>query len=217
MAQPTSGRVTGTVTHNGEPVPGVNVGFKSHQLGSATDEEGRFVIKNIPAGIYQLEASAVGYKKVTKKIEILGGETKRVRLELEESLLELDRIVVTGTMKETYVKDSPVKVNVVSSRFLDKNPSGDIMESVGFINGLYNEVSCGVCGTSSIRINGMDGPYTSVLIDGMPIMGSLASVYGLNGINTGIIESIEIIKGPNSTLYGSEAMGGVINVRTKDP
>lgn len=217
MAQTSSGQVSGTVSHNDNPLPGVNVGIESLQKGNATDEQGRFTINNIPAGIYQLTASAVGFKKVSREIEVQAGETVEIRLEMKESLLELDQVVVTGTMKETYVKDSPVKVNVVSNRFLDKNPSGDIMESVGFINGLYNEVSCGVCGTSSIRINGMEGPYTSVLIDGMPIMGSLASVYGLNGINPGIIESIEIIKGPNSTLYGSEAMGGVINVRTKDP
>ena len=215
--QDTAGTVKGTVIHNGNPVPGVNVGIEGLRMGSATDEEGRFTIANIPAGTYRLRASAVGYRKASRDIEVEAGETQEIMLELKESLLELDQVVVTGTMKETYVKDSPVKVNVVSSRFLDKNPSGNIMESVGFINGLYNKVSCGVCGTNSIRINGMEGPYTSVLIDGMPIMGSLASVYGLNGISPGIIESIEIIKGPNSTLYGSEAMGGVINVRTKDP
>ncbi|MGK7370573.1 MAG: TonB-dependent receptor [Candidatus Halalkalibacterium sp. M3_1C_030] len=217
MSQNPTGQVKGTITHNGEPVPGVNVGIENLQKGGATDDEGQFIIKNIPAGTYQLRASAVGYRKVTKEIHVQAAETLEVKLEMKESLLELDQVVVTGTMKETYIKDSPVKVNVVSNRFLNKNPSGNIMESVGFINGLYNEVSCGVCGTNSIRINGMDGPYTSVLIDGMPIMGSLASVYGLNGISPGIIESIEIIKGPNSTLYGSEAMGGVINVRTKEP
>jgi len=216
-AQDTKGQVEGIVSHNGKPVPGVNVGIKSIQKGSATDEEGRFLIKNLPPGTYTIEASAVGYRSVSREINIEAGKTLEIQIALKESLTELDRVVVTGTMRETYVKDSPVKVNVVSNRFLDKNPSGSIMESVGFINGLYNEVSCGVCGTNSIRINGMEGPYTSVLIDGMPIMGSLASVYGLNGINPGIIESIEIIKGPNSTLYGSEAMGGVINVRTKDP
>lgn len=217
MSQNQTGRVKGTITHDGAPIPGVNVGIENLQKGSATDDNGRFVIENIPAGTYQLQASAIGYRKVTKEIQVQPGEILEIRLQMNESLLELDQVVVTGTMKETYVKDSPVKVNVVSNRFLNKNPSGNIMESVGFINGLYNEVSCGVCGTNSIRINGMDGPYTSVLIDGMPIMGSLASVYGLNGINPSIIESIEIIKGPNSTLYGSEAMGGVINVRTKDP
>ncbi|NGP75500.1 TonB-dependent receptor [Balneolaceae bacterium YR4-1] len=217
LAQSSDGRIEGSVTHNGEPVPGVNVGIESLQKGSASDKKGKFAIQNISPGTYRLRASAVGYRPVTKDVAVQAGETTQITLELEESLLELDQVVVTGTMKETYVKDSPVKVNVVSNKFLEKNPSNNIMESVGFINGLYNEVSCGVCGTSSIRINGMEGPYTSVLIDGMPIMGSLASVYGLNGINPGIIESIEIIKGPNSTLYGSEAMGGVINVRTKDP
>ena len=217
LAQTNTGEITGMVTSGSQPVPGANVGFENLQKGSPTDAEGKFVIKNIPIGTHTLQISAVGYQKVKREVVIKNGESLEVHIELKESLLELDQIVVTGTMKETYVKDSPVKVNVVSNSFLQKNPSGNLMESVGYINGLYNEVSCGVCGTNSIRINGMEGPYTSVLIDGMPIMGSLASVYGLNGINPNVIESIEIIKGPNSTLYGSEAMGGVINVRTKDP
>src|SRR5699024_7839872 len=96
--------------------------------------------------------------------------------------------------------------------FLQKNPSANFMDNISYINGLSNFVTCGVCGTNSIRINGMEGPYTAVLIDGTPIIGSLASVYGLNGISPAIIERIEVIKGPNSTLYGSEAMGGVINI-----
>ena len=91
------------------------------------------------------------------------------------------------------------------------------MEALKTVNGVQTQQDCGVCGTNSLRINGMEGPYTAVLIDGAPIMGSLASVYALNGINPALIEQIEIIKGPASTLYGTEAMGGVVNVITKDP
>ncbi|MDX1618155.1 MAG: TonB-dependent receptor [Balneolaceae bacterium] len=215
--QETTGTVEGTVTSEGAPVAGANVGFESIQKGGSTDLDGRFAIREIPAGSYILRISAVGFETWTKPVEIRAGKNIRLEVELRSSVLELGQVVVTGTMKETFVKDSPVKVNVVSSRFLGKNPGNNLMENVGYINGLYEQVDCGVCGTSNIRINGMEGPYTSILIDGMPIMGSLASVYGLNGIGSNVIESIEIIKGPNSTLYGSEAMGGVINVRTKDP
>lgn len=217
QAQSQTGEIRGEILTQGKPVQGANVGFKAINKGSASDKDGRFAIQNIPEGTHTLVVSAVGYQKITREITIDGGQILELQLELQESLLHLDQLVVTGTMRETYIKDSPVKVNVVSNNFLNRNPSDNLMETVGFINGLYNEVSCGVCGTSSIRINGMKGPYTSVLIDGMPIMGSLASVYGLNGIHPNIIESIEIIKGPNSTLYGSEAMGGVINIRTKEP
>lgn len=209
--------ISGTITSNGELLTGVNIGIAELQKGVTSGSDGTFKISGIPAGTYVLQASSVGYKTFREEISLSSGEELELNIELEESLLELDQLVVTGTMRETYIKDSPVKVNVVSNRFLNKNPGNNLMESVSYINGLYNQVDCGVCSTNSIRINGMEGAYTAVLIDGMPIMGSLASVYGLNGINTNIIESIEIIKGPNSTLYGSEAMGGVINIRTKDP
>ncbi|MTI87177.1 MAG: TonB-dependent receptor [Balneolaceae bacterium] len=217
FGQSQHGQIQGTVTAEGEAVQGANVGIASIQKGSPTDGEGKFVIKKVPVGSYTLQISAVGYKKQKREIIIEAGKTIELEIELEASLLKLDQLVITGTMRETFIKDSPVKVNVVSNQFFRKNPGNNIMESVSYINGLYNQVDCAVCGTNNIRINGMEGPYTAVLIDGMPIMGSLASVYGLNGLNPGIVESVEIIKGPNSTLYGSEAMGGVINVRTKDP
>lgn len=215
--QAQSGQVIGTVSSDEKPVVGANVGIPALQIGNSTGLDGRFSISNIPEGTHQVRVSAVGFETVSKSITITAGETIDIAVELAPTTLELGQVVVTGTMKETFVKDSPVKVNVVSHQFLARNPTNNLMEGISYINGLNEQVSCGVCGTSSIRINGMEGPYTSVLIDGMPIMGSLASVYGLEGINSNIIESIEIIKGPNSTLYGSEAMGGVINVRTRDP
>ena len=91
------------------------------------------------------------------------------------------------------------------------------MEVIENVNGVQKQVNCGVCGTNDIHINGMEGPYTLVLIDGMPIVSSLATVYGLNGIPTSLIKQIEIIKGPSSTLYGTEAVAGVINIITKKP
>jgi len=217
FGQEPPGLITGKVMSEGKPIVGANVGLEALQLGSSTDLEGTFTITGVPAGTHTLRISAVGFEAYSKTIEVEADETIMLEATLSPTILELGQVVVTGTMKETFVKDSPVKVNVVSNRFLGKNPGNNLMENIGYINGLFEQVECGVCGTSNIRINGMEGPYTSVLIDGMPIMGSLASVYGLNGISSNVIESIEIIKGPSSTLYGSEAMGGVINVRTRDP
>lgn len=218
FAQTSTGQIKGTVTTGGQPLPGVNVGIKTLQKGSPTDEDGIFIIKNIPAGTYSLQASAVGFKKVTKEIEIKPGQTIEVNLKLEESLLEMDQIVVTGTMRETFVKQSPVKVSVINnSRLQQGKTSSNIMDLVGNINGLSTQLNCGVCGTNAIRINGVEGPNTAVLIDGMPIMGALASVYGLNGISPSIIDQVEVIKGPQSTLYGTQALGGVVNIITKNP
>ncbi|MFN2316912.1 MAG: TonB-dependent receptor plug domain-containing protein [Gemmatimonadales bacterium] len=129
----------------------------------------------------------------------------------------LDSLVTTGTLLERSLSASPIKVEVISARFLQRALTNSLLESVQLMTGLGQQVDCGVCYTSNIRINGMEGPYTAVLIDGAPLMSSLATVYGLSGINPAIVERVEIIRGPMSTLYGSEAMGGVINVITKDP
>lgn len=213
-----TGHVEGYITDiHDEPVIAANIGIISLNKGTSTDGEGFYKIKNIQAGTYTIEVSALGYKRFRKEIVIEPDKITYLNVRLEEQIEKLPQLVVTGTLRETKLKDTPVKVQVLTAQYLQKNPSSNLMDNISFINGLYEEVGCGVCSTNSVRINGMQGPYTAVLIDGMPIMGSLASVYGLNGINPAIIETIEITKGPNSTLYGSEAMGGVINIRTKNP
>ncbi len=136
----------------------------------------------------------------------------------ESTPFEVEDVVITGTLKPVRLSQSPVKVEVISAKFLQQQmPVTNLMEGIALINGLQEVNACGVCYTNSISINGLPGAYTAVLIDGMPMFGNLASVYGLNGLPVTIIDRIEVIKGPNSTLYGSEAMAGVVNVITKSP
>ncbi|MEX0719871.1 MAG: TonB-dependent receptor [Balneolaceae bacterium] len=212
-----TGDIKGKVHEKNDPVISATVGIKSLNKGTFTDSDGDFILQSIPAGEYLLFVSAVGYKPFDQKILVKKGEELYIEAELQKSITELDQVVVTGTMTEMTIKESPVKVSWISNEVLNKSASENIMDAVKYINGLYNQVECAVCGTNSIRINGMDGPYTAVLIDGMPVMGALAAVYGLNGLNPNIIQNLEIIKGPNSTLYGSQAMGGVVNIITVDP
>ena len=209
--------VEGRVMSGGNPVPFASIGVRGTTMGTAADLEGRFHLTALKEGRHRLVASAVGFKTAEYDVTVFEGRTTQVEIELEEATIEAGTIVVTGTLIETYLKDSPVKVEVISPRYLEKIPTANVMEVLENVNGLYQQVDCAVCGTNSIRINGMDGPYTAVLIDGMPIMSSLATVYGLNGISPSLIQQVEIIKGPISTLYGSEAMGGVINIITKNP
>jgi outer membrane receptor for ferrienterochelin and colicins len=126
-------------------------------------------------------------------------------------------VVVTGTMKEVKRVESPVPVELYSAAFFRKNPTPNIFDAMQQINGVRPQLNCNVCNTGDIRINGLPGPYTMVLIDGMPIVSSLSTVYGLSGIPNALVERIEVVKGPASSLYGSEAVGGLINIITKKP
>jgi len=214
-----TGAVSGRVMDEHGPVPFANVALTGTAVGTAADSAGHFLLRDVPVGQRQIAVGAMGYQPLTKKVEVKVGTTVQLgELMLVESVLGLDEVVVTATMQETFVSASPVKVDVVTHRFLERTGSPrTVVEAIGLINGVTETVSCGVCFTNSISLNGMPGPYTAVLIDGMPMYGSLASVYGLNGIAASTIDRIEVIKGPASTLYGSEAVAGVINVITKDP
>ena len=208
--------IEGRVMLEGRPVAAARVELAGPATRSvAADSAGRFSFAGVAPGRYRVRAEQAGHFPVEREITARGGVVV-VELVLR-SAIDLGPLTVTGTMRPTYVSESPVKVEVVTSRALDRSISSSLVDAVRHINGLTPQVDCGVCYTNSIRINGMEGPYTAVLIDGMPIAGALGSVYGLNGIEPAIIEQIEIVRGPSSTLYGSEAMGGVVNVVTKDP
>ena len=212
--------LTGSVIdENQDPVPFAAVAIKNTPLGTSTTEDGKFKISIDTAGKYTLEISSIGYKPFSQVINVTGNQHLGEFI-LVTSSLGLNEVVVTGTMKPTFVSQSPVKIDVVTSDYLNAfipSAASSIVESVTLVNGVQEVVACGVCFTNNISINGLPGPYTAVLMDGTPIYGNLASVYGLNGIPNMIIDRFEVIKGPNSTLYGSEAVAGVINIITKDP
>ena len=183
--------------------------------GVISDENGRFIFDNVALGEYEIRITSVGFKEHRIKIDVKK-DFQPIQIELEDEL-ELNRVVVTGTMRETSIAKSPVKIEVLTQKFFRASPVNSIIEALETVNGVQEQVNCGVCGTNDIHINGMEGPYTLVLIDGMPIVSGLSSVYGFNGIPTSIIDRVEIVKGPSSTLYGTEAVGGVINIITKSP
>ncbi|WKK64886.1 TonB-dependent receptor [Lutimonas zeaxanthinifaciens] len=214
-----SGQIEGLLTADENELPFATLHLKNTEYGTTTDLNGKYQLKNIPPGNYTLIASFVGYISEKKSIQLNAGQTLTVNFKLVSSST-LEEIVVTGTMKETYVSASPIKIDVVTSDQLDTylpSAASSVVESVQLVNGVQEVVACGVCYTNNISVNGLPGSYTAILMDGTPIYGSLASVYGLNGIPNMIIDRFEVIKGPSSTLYGSEAVAGVINIITKNP
>lgn len=208
-------QITGNVFSDGEPLPYVNVYLKGTSKGTTTDENGFYKINAIEAGNYTILASFTGFQTQRKNITV-SSNTLVINFDLKESGL-LEEVVVTGTLKAVSRLESPVPVEVYSPAFFKKNPTPNIFEALQNVNGVRPQINCNVCNTGDIHINGLEGPYTLVLIDGMPIVSGLSTVYGLSGIPNSLIEQIEIVKGPASSLYGSEAVGGLINIITKLP
>ena len=208
--------VTGKTSTNGDALPYVNVYLKGTQKGAVSNDNGVFSFKNVSPGKYTIIASFTGYQTQRRSITVSESKDVTINFNLPESEL-LDEVVVTGTLKAVSRLDSSVPVEVYSTTFLKKNPTPNIFEALQNVNGVRPQINCNVCNTGDIHINGLEGPYTLVLIDGMPIVSGLSTVYGLSGIPNSLIEQIEIVKGPASSLYGSEAVGGLINIITKLP
>lgn len=211
QAQTFSGRVLDART--GEALPLATLYLQAHDVATRTNEKGVFSL-SIPDSLLPATAivSYTGYDPDT--IRLTTSTSLTIRLKPQKSL---DEVVVTGTLKPVSRAESPIPVEIFTPKFFRKNPSPSLFDAVGMINGVRPQLNCNVCNTGDIHINGMEGPYTLVLIDGMPIVSALSTVYGLSGIPNSIVERLEVVKGPAASLYGSEAMGGIINVITRSP
>ena len=207
--------ISGRVRSENGPLAFANIVVKNSNNGVIANEQGKYNIPNLKAGVYTLEASYIGYKSSTLNVQIIS-KSIEIDFDLELSAV-LDEVVITSTLKPVKRSESPIPVEVFTAAFLKKNPTANIFEALQTVNGVRPQLNCSVCNTGNIRINGLEGPYSLVLIDGMPIVSGLSTVYGLSGIPSALIDQVEIIKGPASSLYGSEAVGGLINIITKHP
>lgn len=211
------GSIVGKVRSGGKAVSFATIGVEGTTHGTVANDNGDFTLKNIKAGTQTLVISAVGFEKQFKRVQVKPNTQVEVTIELEPDNNPLQEVTISAGQVETSKLNSPIPIEVYSPKFFRKNISTNIFESLGMINGVLPTMNCNVCNTGDIHINGMEGPYTLILIDGMPIVSSLSTVYGLMGIPNSMVERIEVMKGPASALYGSEAMAGIINVITKQP
>ena len=208
--------LTGKISDRLENLSYANIYIQNTKFGTSSNDEGYYQIKNIPSGTYKIVVSSIGYN--TKTIEITFNKDEKIIQNFSlVSDNSLDEIVVSGNLKPVSKSASSVPVDVYSKSFFKKNPTPSIFESLQNVNGVRPQLNCNVCNTGDIHINGLEGPYTFVLIDGMPIVSGLSTVYGLTGIPQALIQRVEVVKGPASTLFGSEAVGGIINIITKKP
>ena len=212
-------KIKGNVSSDGISFDNVEVTLdKSTKI--KTDIDGNYTFENVSIGSHEIVIVFEAFQTQKKRIAVK--DTSEVLLNFElipekQSKKDLDEVVVTGTLKPVSRLESAVPVEVFKPTFFKKNPTSNIFEALQNVNGVRPQLNCNVCNTGDIHINGLEGPYTLVLIDGMPIVSGLSTVYGLSGIPNSLLERIEVVKGPASSLYGSEAVGGLINIITKNP
>jgi len=210
------GIVKGIVTCGNIVVPGVSVYVKNTNIGSSTNLEGEYYLK-VPNGKVIIMASAVGYKSKEFSIQIEKHEIKVLNFELEEDVFGLDQVVVTGTKTFKRQTNSPVIVGIIDSKTLNDVQACNLSEGLKFQPGLRVETDCQTCNYTQLRMNGLAGGYSQILINGRPVFSPLTGLYGLEQIPANMIERIEVVRGGGSALYGSSAIGGTVNVITKIP
>ncbi len=211
-------RVRGTILdEESKPLYSVNVYIPEIQSGTQTNFNGEFLYNKLPSKLKEitLKVTYVGFKEKTIKVNLPQKNALKIIMEVDP--IETDEIVVTENREAVYLRNSPVKVEVITLQQIEKNFSIDLTQACQYTPGIKVQNNCGVCGTSDIRIQGLEGQYSQILIDGFPIISNLGTVYGLMGVSTSNIKQIEIVKGPGTILYGPEAVSGTMNIIMKDP
>ena len=203
--------------NTGEHLPYMVVVLKGTTIGVTTESTGHYMIRNVPEGRFTVEVSAVGYKTQSYEVDIKRGRSYEVNFVLEEDLVQIDGVIVSATRSETTRKMSPTLVNVVGMDIYNKTNSTTVAQGLAFQPGVRVENNCQNCGFQQVRINGLDGQYTQILIDSRPIFSALAGVYGIEQLPANMVDRVEVMRGGGSALFGSSAIAGTINIITKEP
>ena len=208
----------GKISAEGKPVLGADVILRKGQevKGTSSQASGDYQVK-VPAGTYKLTISSVGFKTITQDISLTENEVLSKNFSLEKDLLEIDQVVVTATRNIIPQYKSPVVVSKVTGHIFETTQSLSLAEGLNFTPGLRTETNCQNCGFNQLRINGLEGSYSQILVNGRPVFSSLAGVYGLEMIPANMIDRVEVVRGAGSVLYGGNAIGGTVNILTKAP
>jgi len=201
----------------GEHLPYIIISIKGTTIGTTTDATGHYFLKNLPEGRFIAEAKFIGYKNAEKEIVVKKGSTLEINFELEESNVSLDEIVVSSNRNETTRRLAPTLVSVLDVKTFERTNSVSLSQGLNYQPGLRVENNCQNCGFTQVRMNGLEGAYSQILIDSRPIFSSLAGVYGLEQIPANMVERVEVVRGGGSALFGSSAIAGTINIITKEP
>ena len=202
---------------NGEHLPYIAILVKGTTIGTTTDVSGHYFLKNLPVGTLTLEIKSMGYRTIQKNVTVKAGVAIELNFELDPDDVSLDEVVVSANRSETKRRLAPNLVSVVNSKLFETTQATCLAQGLNFQPGVRTEDNCQNCGFTQVRINGLDGHYSQILIDSRPVFSALNGVYGLEQIPANMIDRVEVVRGGGSALFGASAIGGTINVITKEP
>lgn len=202
---------------NGEHLPYIAIMVKGTTIGTTTDVSGHYFLKNLPVGTLTLEIKSMGYRTIQKNVTVKAGVAIELNFELDPDDVSLDEVVVSANRSETKRRLAPNLVSVVNSKLFETTQATCLAQGLNFQPGVRTEDNCQNCGFTQVRINGLDGHYSQILIDSRPVFSALNGVYGLEQIPANMIDRVEVVRGGGSALFGASAIGGTINVITKEP
>ncbi len=207
--------ISGNITNeNSEPLIGANIIIKNTTLGTASDTNGNYKIIGLKNGEYIIRVSFFGYETLEKQV-VLTGQKITLDIEMNETSIDLNAVVVTGTRTEKSLKNTPVLTQSISKIELENRDVTDITQALEFmVPGMeFKNQAQG----KSLTLQGIDPQYMLFLVDGERMAGETLGDIDYSRINVANIERIEVVKGASSILYGSNALGGVVNIITKTP
>ncbi len=209
------GHVVDRTTH--EHIAYATISVVGTTFGTVTDASGHYFLKNLPEGEHLVEVRALGYAAQQTSVTLSRGSTLELNFEVEQSGISMDEVVVSASRSATLRREAPALVSVLDAALLERSNASCLAQGLSFQPGVRVEDDCQNCGFTQVRINGLDGHYSQILVDSHPVFSALAGVYGLEQIPANMIERVEVLRGGGSALYGSSAIGGTINVITREP
>lgn len=216
---PTDTNVNGHVidAESGEHISYYNIRILGTTIGTMTDGSGHYSLRNLKPGKYTIEAASMGYKTQQQDVTLEKGKSYEINFKAEPDAFMLDQVVVTGSKSEQKRRNSPVLVSVINNKLFDLLSARSLADGLSFQPGVRVENDCQNCGFTQVRINGLDGHYSQILMNSRPVFSALTGVYGLEQIPANMIDRVEVMRGGGSALFGSSAIGGTVNIITKDP